>query len=371
MPFLAGLVALIIGLAVAGSAAGQVVSLPAVSEPDVAGRNVTVGYFVNPPFVIRDAEGALSGMSIDLWKEISTGLSLSSDYVAFPTIGALLAATQAGQIDIAVSNISITEERAMVVDFTQPWFDGGLRVMVEESGSNSAGDIWNGLQDAGFLKAYGWIIFLIVLATVGLTLFDRRFDKNFPKSWREGIAESFYATMLLVTKGTLPGRTRLFGWMGRIFSALWLIVGIAVFAYVTSSVTSVMTSLAIEGAINGPDDLPGNVIGVLDGSVGERAMQSEFIQTRRFSDIDTAVQGLRDNQVDAIVSDAAVLEFFKRQQPDMGLDVVGRIFNPDKYGFAMPYADNSLMVPVTVRLLGLKENGFLDTLENIYFGDER
>tara|TARA_R110002124_G_scaffold63350_43_gene173550 strand:- start:15831 stop:17012 length:1182 start_codon:yes stop_codon:yes gene_type:complete len=340
-------------------------------SPAADPKSVTVGYHLSPPFVMRNSDGVLGGMAVELWEEIASGLGYASTYVDYPTIGGLIAASEAGQIDIAVSNISITEERATTVDFTQPWFDGGLRVMVDESGTTTPGDIWSGLGDAGFLKAYGWIILLIVLATLGLTLFDRRFDKNFPARWRDGLAESFYSTMLLVTKGTLPGRTRLFGWAGRIFSALWLVVGIAVFAFVTSSVTSVMTSLAIEGAINGPDDLGGHTVGVLEGGVGERAMRAEFVNIRRFDNIEMAVQALRENTVDAVVADGPVLEYYKLQHPDEGLDVVGRIFNPDKYGFAMPYATDLLMVPVTVRLLGLKEDGFLDMLEERYFGDER
>ena len=361
------LLAVICNLVLAGAATAQSATPPTPS----AAQPVTVGYHVSPPFVMRDGDGALGGMAIELWEEIARGLGYSSDYVEYPTIGALLAATEAGEIDIATSNISITEDRAAVVDFTQPWFDGGLRVMIDESGTTTAGDIWSGLSNAGYLKAYGWIVLLIIAATLGLTLFDRRFDKDFPKRWREGVAESFYAIMLQVTKGTLPGRTRLFGWLGRIFSALWLIIGIAAFAYVTSSVTSVMTSLAIEGTINGPDDLEGHTIGVLEGSVGERAMLADYVDIRRFEGIEAAVQALRDNRVDAVVHDAPVLEYYKLQHPDLSLDVVGRIFQPDKYGFSLPYADNSLIIPVTVNLLGLKEDGFLDTLENAYFGDER
>lgn len=367
-PLVGWIVGILLSLTLTAAAAAQTAVLDA---PAVAPRSVTVGYHVSPPFVMRDSEGALGGMAIELWEEIAGALGYTSRYVEYPTIGGLIAATEAGQVDMAASNISITEERATAVDFTQPWFDGGLRVMVDESGTTTPGDIWSGLRNAGYLKAYGWIILLIVLATVGLTLFDRRFDKNFPKRWREGMAESFYSIMLLVTKGTLPGRTRLFGWMGRIFSAFWLIMGIAAFAYVTSSVTSVMTSLAIEGSINGPDDLVGHTVGVLEGSVGERAMRAEFIDIRRFDGIAAAVEGLRNNQVDAVVADAPVLEYYKLQHPDLGLDVVGRIFSTDKYGFAMPYADNSLIVPVTVKLLGLKEAGFLDTLDQAYFGDER
>lgn len=73
----------------------------------------------------------------------------------------------------------------------------------------------SGLSDAGFLKAYAWIASIIVAATVFLTFFDRRFDTSF---------ESFYTVMSVATSGKPPSRKNLFGWVGRIWQGLWLVV---------------------------------------------------------------------------------------------------------------------------------------------------
>lgn len=336
-----------------------------------ADRNIVVGYHISPPFVMRDSDGNLGGMAVDLWNKVAGELGYTASYRDYPTVSGLLDATQADDIDIAVGNISITEDRAARIDFTQPWFDAGLRIMIDREGTTGLGDVWDGLWEAGYVGVYGWIIALILLATIGLTFFDRRFDKNFPKRWRDGIAESFYAVMLVATKGTLPSRSKLFGWLGRIFSAFWLIIGVAVLAYVTSSVTSVMTSLAIRGDIRGPEDLPGRTVGVFAGSISESIMASEGIDIRSFDGIEKAVMALKENDVDAIVADAPVLEYYKYQNPDFGLDVVGRIFNPGKYGFALPYNEAALTQEVTIKLLALQESGGLDLLEKQYFGDER
>jgi polar amino acid transport system substrate-binding protein len=358
--------AAIILIGLAGVAMAQ--DAPAAPQAD---KNVTVGYHISPPFVMRDSDGKLHGMAIELWTKIAEEEGYTFSYREYPTISGLLKATQKGDIDIAVGNVSITEQRATSVDFTQPWFDAGLRVMIDRKGTTGFSDVWNGLWDAGYIKAYGWIAFLIIISTIGLTFFDRHFDENFPKRWRDGFAESFYAVMLVATKGTLPSRTKLFGWVGRIFSALWLIVGIAVFAYVASSVTSVMTSLAIQGNITGPDDLSGHTVGVFTGSISENLMADEGVDLRRFDGIEPAVAALQRNDVDAIVADAPVLEYYKHEHPDLGLDVVGRIFHPGKYGFALPYKEDARTLAVTIKLLALQENGYLDTLEKQYFGDER
>ncbi|WP_319517559.1 transporter substrate-binding domain-containing protein [uncultured Martelella sp.] len=338
------------------------------SEPP---QEIRVGYRVTPPFVMRNADGDFTGMATELWKEIEAGLNVTASYTEYETIADLLAAVEAEELDIAVGAISITEDRAEVVDFTQPWFDSGLRIMIDDRSSSSLVNIWNGLAEAGYLRYYGWLLVFIVLGTIGLTFFDRHFDKNFPRRWRDGVSESFYAVMLVVTKGSLPSRSKLFGWIGRVFAAFWLVIGIAVVAYVTSSVTSVMTSIAITGSVTGPDDLPGHTVGVFRGSSAENLVRREGYDFVTYSGIETAVEGLRNAEVDALVADAPVLEYFKAQNPSLGLDVVGRLFAPDKFGFALPYGQDTLIYPVTVRLLALKENGYLTELSQQYFGDER
>ncbi len=334
-------------------------------------REVRVGYRATPPFVTRDEDGRFTGMAAELWKEIAEGLDIKATYVEYPTVADLLAAVRAKELDVAVGAISITEDRAEVVDFTQPWFDSGLRVMVDDRSASSLANIWNGLAEAGYLRYYAWLLVFIILGTIGLTFFDRHFDKNFPRRWRDGVAESFYAVMLVVTKGSLPSRTKLFGWIGRLFAAFWLVIGIAVVAYVTSSVTSVMTNIAITGSITGPDDLPGRTVGVFRGSTAEALARRQGYNFITYGGIEEAVDGLRSAEVDALVADAPVLEYYKAQNPGLGLDVVGRLFAPDKFGFALPYGQDTLIYPVTVRLLALQENGFVTELSRKYFGNER
>ncbi|AJY45753.1 transporter substrate-binding domain-containing protein [Martelella endophytica] len=359
---------LILGLALIFSMA-----VPPASAQDAPQDRpeITVGYRVTPPFITRGEDGNYGGMAAELWKRIAEGLDVTPRYVEYDTVADLLAATEAREVDVAVGAISITEDRAERVDFTQPFFDSGLRVMIDNRTSSSLVNLWNGLAEAGYLRYYAWLLVFILIGTVGLTIFDRRFDKNFPQRWRDGVAESFYSVMLVVTKGTLPSRSRLFGWYGRFFSAFWLIIGIAVVAYVTSSVTSVMTSIAITGGINGPDDLPGTTVGVFRGSTAENLMRRQGIDFITYPGIEAAVDGLRGNDVDAIVADAPVLEYYKFRNPELGLDVVGRLFSPEKYGFALPYGQDTMIYPITVRLLALQEDGIVQQIAQDYFGDER
>lgn len=325
-----------------------------------------VGVYVSEPFVMKTV-GGYTGMAIELWDSIAKNHDVTTTYVEYPTFASLIAATETGEVDVAVTNLTITEERAIRVDFTHPWFDGGLQILIDDDRGTGLSAILGELGNSGHLKALLWLIGTIVFASVTLTLFDRRFDKDFPEKWPEGFAESFYSVMSIATSGKSPSRKNLFGWPGRIWSAFWLVCGIAVLAFVTSAVTSVMTTLALENRITGLNDLPGRSVGVLSGSTAEEFIISSGYRSVEFDNIDEAVEGLVAGRVDVIVGDAPVLSYFAHTREERDISVVGPIFEPDKYGFALQRGSPHRK-PLSIDLLGAAEDGVIEKLNLKYFG---
>ncbi len=336
-------------------------------------RRVSVGLYISPPFVMtgmgQDGVAVPQGMAVDLWRLMAERLGVASDYRYYSSYRDLVAASGRGEIDIAVSNITITRERAELVDFTHPWYDAGMRIMVSDGPGTGFRAIVRGLDAAGHLRVYAWLLGFVGLATVLMTLFDRRFDKEFPERWPEGIAESFYSVMSVATSGKAPTRRNVFGWPGRIFAAFWLVCGIAVVAYLTSSVTSVMTTLAISQPIAGPEDLPGRRVGVLTGSVHEDYARLMRLNSVRFDKLDAAVAALSAGRVDAIIGDSPVLEYYVHRNPTQAVNIVGKIFEPDKYGFALP-VDSPYTRDLTIELLRYQEDGTTERVRSRYFGDD-
>jgi len=111
----------------------------------------------NVPWEFQDATGSDVGFEIDLVNEIGKRLGLSVSIVNIPFAG-LFAAVQSGQIDAAVSSITITRQRLQSVGFAQPYYDsdqalvvtadGGLKGLHDLAGktvgvdTGSTGDIW-------------------------------------------------------------------------------------------------------------------------------------------------------------------------------------------------------------------------------------
>src|SRR5690606_9520703 len=171
-------VALVLGIALSPvSWAGHA----AVQDPPttLSSEQVRVGVYVSPPFVMKDEAGAYSGMAIDLWESAASTLGWNYSYVEKSTFGALTGAVAAGELDVAITNLTVTRERAEQLDFTHPWYDAGMRIMISGKGPISGGAILGALGRSGHLNAYAGLALLALLATTLLTLFDRRFDPDF------------------------------------------------------------------------------------------------------------------------------------------------------------------------------------------------
>lgn len=108
-----------------------VLMLLAAAFPAAANaKTLVVGCDVNlKPFEFRGQDGKYTGFDIDLWEAVAGDLQL--DFVLKPMpFELLLSALQKGDIDVAIAGITINAEREQVLDFSHPYFDAGLSLMV-------------------------------------------------------------------------------------------------------------------------------------------------------------------------------------------------------------------------------------------------
>jgi polar amino acid transport system substrate-binding protein len=85
-----------------------------------------------PPFWIgEDYDSLTGGFEVDLAKEIAKRLNLATTkFVEMPFTG--LVAGQQCDCDINFSQVTITEDRAKVVQFTEPYFDANQGILVKK-----------------------------------------------------------------------------------------------------------------------------------------------------------------------------------------------------------------------------------------------
>jgi polar amino acid transport system substrate-binding protein len=83
------------------------------------------------PYVLHE-ENALSGLALDLTRAISKQMGVPIEYQLM-VFADLIPAVQNDQIDLIVTNLSITPEREQQVDFSRPYVTANPEVVVVQS----------------------------------------------------------------------------------------------------------------------------------------------------------------------------------------------------------------------------------------------
>lgn len=96
-------------------------------------RKLVVGMeLAYPPFEMRDAQGEPAGVSVDLARALGVHLGVPVEIQNLPFDG-LIPALKTGRIDLIVSSMTATEERARSIDFSEPYLKTGLCLLVRAS----------------------------------------------------------------------------------------------------------------------------------------------------------------------------------------------------------------------------------------------
>jgi His/Glu/Gln/Arg/opine family amino acid ABC transporter permease subunit len=109
------------------------IALTACGGERSAGRIVVATEAAYPPFESKTTEGTIVGFDVDLVRAAAREAGLEAEFVDQPFDGILPGLAQ-GKYDAAVSAMTITEERARVVDFTDPYFEAGQVIAVRADG---------------------------------------------------------------------------------------------------------------------------------------------------------------------------------------------------------------------------------------------
>ena len=94
---------------------------------------------VYPPFEFLDSNsGKYVGFDIDLIDEVAKRAGFEPQILSMGLDG-LIPALMSGSIDVAVSALTITPERAAKVDFTKPYYESGLSIMARKDDASIKG----------------------------------------------------------------------------------------------------------------------------------------------------------------------------------------------------------------------------------------
>jgi len=319
------------------------------------------------PFVIKNQDGTFRGFSIDLWDEIARRLNLEYQWVDVQTVANQLQSVQDGTADVAIAGISMTPQREQLVDFSHPVFRSGLQIMVQ-AGSNepALGQVFLAyLPIVLRVIALGGLISFIMANVIWLV--ERRKHPEFQRGYLRGIWEGTWWFFGVVATGEYPDEQPTRG-LRRGITIVWWLLGVLLVAQFTATMTTTLTMQQLSGQINGLSDLPGKRVATVQGTIAADYLNARFIRFNGVEKIQDAYVLLEQDEVDAVVFDAPVLNYFVSTTGKGFARLVGPLFAEDYYGIALP-RNSSLRKPINETLLQIREDGTYEALVAKWFND--
>jgi ABC-type amino acid transport substrate-binding protein len=311
------------------------------------------------------------GFSIDLWEAVAREAGFQFEMQSLEGVPQMLDALKAKQADVAIAAISITAERHTMMDFSQPYYDSGLQILVTGNVAadrgNFATNITRQFMNWNTFRVLGLVLLVMFGISHLVWWFERRRNAEmYPEPYAPGIWESFWWTISMLCTGGCEAKGPA-GVPARLVAILWMVVSIVLIAYFTAAVTTEMTVKSLTGDISGPGDLPGLKVGTVAGSTAETWLRNNKSKVSSYPDVASAIAVLNSGELKAVVYDAPVLRYYLSKKVGTRLRLVGPTFEKQFYGIALQQ-ESPLRMPINRALLALNERGFIDELQKKWFG---
>ena len=313
-------------------------SAAAVSQQ--ASTPLKVGAAECPPFVISEGD-KLSGLGIFLWDQIATEMGVEYDITLYP-LGEMLEAISSSKesrlANVGVSCLSITAEREKFIDFSHSFFETYIGIAVKERGFVAT--FVSILSNPATLS--GLAIFLGIAALVGLLFYLLEHGANAKlytaETGRGKLVEALLVGMVFITRGPI-NFWEFRSLVARVLATLLALGATFLIAGITAVLASAFTLESLRSDVNDLQDLARLRVGALESSTSAKFLTRSGIPHQTRADLLPLIDALQRGQLDAVVSDAAVLRFTLKKGKAEGryqsLSILPYEFDSQNYGFAL------------------------------------
>ncbi|OYW31436.1 MAG: hypothetical protein B7Z47_01110 [Chthoniobacter sp. 12-60-6] len=363
------LISLVPEAAAQAPAAPAAASAPATSSATAKVRVVTRNL---EPFSF-EKDGRRVGYAAELWDQLARETKLDYEVQVVGTAQEIIDALKNKTADVGVGAISVTAKREGIIDFSQPFYESGLQVLVAGGSGSFADNIFSLIGNLFNIELIGAFALLLVTMFI-ISHLVWRFEHpvngdQWPESYKAGMWESFWWTISTLLVGGADNKGPV-GVGGRIVAVVWMLLSIVLVSLLTASFTTTLTINTLKGDINGPGDLPGRKVATVKGSTTETWLTTKGAQVAPFATVTECVVALKKGDVAAVVYDAPVLQYEAGKLNDEKLQMVGPVFDRQNYAFALQQ-DSPLRESLNQALLKLSEQGVGNELRKKFFGEDK
>uniref|UniRef100_A0A674F3I4 Glutamate receptor n=1 Tax=Salmo trutta TaxID=8032 RepID=A0A674F3I4_SALTR len=290
--------------------------------------------------------------------------------------------------DMAIGSLTVNKERSEAVEFSVPFVETGISVMVSRSNGT--------VSPSAFLEPYSpavWVMmFVMCLSVVAVTVFIFEFfspvgyNRSLQSAKKTGgskftIGKSIWLLWALVFNNSVPVENPR-GTTSKIMVLVWAFFAVIFLASYTANLAAFMIQEEYIDTVSGLSDkkfqqpteqYPPLRFGTVPNGSTEENIRSNYANMHNFmirnnqKGVEEAIDNLKTGKLDAFIYDAAVLNYMARK--DEGCKVMtigsGKVFATTGYGIAL-HKNTRWKRPVDLALLQLVGDDEIDMLERLW-----
>ncbi|KAM3379397.1 glutamate receptor 2.8 [Capsicum galapagoense] len=368
---------------------GDTTSVPRGWVIPTNGKKLKIGVPVKDGFtefvkVTRDFSTnttTVTGYCIDVFDEVMEALPyyVPYEYVPFAApdgksagdYNALVYQVFLGKFDVVVGDTTIVSNRSQFIDFTLPFTDSGVTMMVPIK-DNNRDNAWV------FLKPLTWELWLtsfcsFVFIGFVIWLLEHRVNEDFrgPPSQQVGMIFWFsFSTMVFAQKERIVSN------LARFVLIIWFLVVLILTQSYTASLTSMLTVQKLQPTITDVKELLNNkeYVGYQSGSFVLGILRKMNFDENRLKEyntpeecVDLLSKGSANGGIGAVFDEIPYVKLFLANYCSK-FTTVGPTYKTDGFGFAFPIG-SPLVPDVSRAVLNVTEGEKMGQIERAWFGE--
>ncbi|XP_053711723.1 glutamate receptor ionotropic, NMDA 2B-like isoform X1 [Synchiropus splendidus] len=338
------------------------------------------------------------GFCIDILKKIAKTVKFSYDLylVTNGKHGKKVNGTWNGMVGevvlknahMAVGSLTINEERSEVIDFSVPFIETGISVMVSRSNGT--------VSPSAFLEPFSadvWVmmfVMLLIVSAVAVFVFEYFSPVGYNRCLADGrepggpsftIGKAVWLLWGLVFNNSVPVQNPK-GTTSKIMVSVWAFFAVIFLASYTANLAAFMIQEEYVDQVSGLSDKkfqkpnefsPPFRFGTVPNGSTERNIRNNYRDMHAYmtsfhqKNVDEALYSLKTGKLDAFIYDAAVLNYMAGRDEGCKLVTIGsgKVFASTGYGIAIQ-KDSGWKRAVDLAILMLFGDGEMEELEALW-----